>query len=372
MSEKPKFRRISNEQARFSRSVGKRDGAKKKVTFTVSDKGTVFTRAWTDGTPDEGAIFTERAYNDMASRLRVVYQSAADDLLMKQTSWLQAHEKRVAKYRAMVEAGMLSEEDYQAWMQGQLFQERAWALKRGQLARTMVDIDQQAIQMINDGKIDVFCENANFIGFTIEQQTGGAAATFGLYDRQAFARLVRDQPYLLPMPEIDEKKDYDWYNRVITNAVTQGILQGESLDEIVLRVAEDTGETALHAMRRNARTAYTGAQNAGRIEGMRQARDELNIPVKKRWLATLDDKTRDAHAALDGQEAEIDEPFESLLGPIMYPGDPDAAPANVYNCRCTLEEVPAGHRWEMRRRDGETGEIVGDMSYKEWLKQKAK
>jgi len=174
------------------------------------------------------------------------------------------------------------------------------------------------------------------------------------------------------MPEIDEEKDYAWYNKVISDAVTQGILQGESLDEIVLRVAEDTGEKSLYAMRRNARTAYTGAQNAGRIEGMRQARDELNIPVKKRWLATLDSHTRDAHADLDGKEADIDEPFNSILGPIMYPGDPDAVPANVYNCRCTLEEVPAGSRWSMKRRDAETGEDVEDMTYKEWVKSKGK
>lgn len=32
----------------------------------------------------------------------------------------------------------------------------------------------------------------------------------------------------------------------------------------------------------------------------------------------------------------MDKPFESELGDIMYPGDPSADPANVYNCRCTI------------------------------------
>ena len=344
----------------------------RRVTIKQIVNGHTYTRTWTDGKSDAGAIHTEQAYDDLTRRLRIVYQNASNDLLMKQSSWLQAHAKRVEKYRAQVDAGLLSEKDYQAWMRGQLFQERAWALKRGQLARTMVDVDQQALRMVNDGKIDVFCDNANFIGFKIDQQTGGAAASFGLYDRNTFNRLVRDQPNLLPMPEIDEEKDFAWYNKVITDAVTQGILQGESLDEIVYRVAEDTGEKSLYTMRRNARTAYTSAQNAGRVEGMRQVRDELHIEVKKKWLATLDDKTRDAHIDLDGKEADIDEPFESILGPIMYPGDPDAEPANVYNCRCTLEEVPAGHRWEKSRRDAETGEKVRDITYKEWLRSKAK
>ena len=56
--------------------------------------------------------------------------------------------------------------------------------------------------------------------------------------------------------------------------------------------------------------------------------------------------TREEHLELDGQEREIDEPFENSLGEIMYPGDPDADPANVYNCRCTLVTRVLGFRRE--------------------------
>lgn len=342
----------------------------KKITFTsISREKISFSRSWEK--PDPASDMTDRRLRELTTRLRVVYQQAASDLYAKQADFIEKHAKRVAKYQAEVDAGLLSQADFDAWMQGQLFQERAWALKRGQLAREMASVDQQAMRMINDGKIDVFCENANYMGFRLDQQTRGAAAGFGLYDRATFTRLVRDNPQLLPMPEIDEEKDFAWYNRIINDAVTQGILQGESLDEIAQRIALDTNEKSLYAMRRNARTAYTGAQNAGRVEGMRQARDELGIEVKKRWLATLDTHTRDVHADLDGKMADIDEPFDSILGPIMFPGDPSAEPANVYNCRCTLEEVPVKYQWSMDRRDAETGEKVEDMTYKEWLKWKA-
>ena len=53
-------------------------------------------------------------------------------------------------------------------------------------------------------------------------------------------------------------------------------------------------------------------------------------------MAAIDARTREAHRLLDGQEQEIDDPFESELGPIMYPGDVEADPANTYNCRCSL------------------------------------
>ena len=64
---------------------------------------------------------------------------------------------------------------------------------------------------------------------------------------------------------------------------------------------------------------------------------DMGVVIHKVWLATNDQRTREAHAELDGQEREIDEPFENSLGEIMYPGDPDADPANVYNCRCTMK-----------------------------------
>ncbi len=317
---------------------------------------------------DPAERYSDEKLAQVRARLTVMYRSAADDLIAKQQDWLHAHEKRVEKYRAQVEAGLLSEQDYQAWMQGQLFQEKAWALKRGQMARAMADIDKQAMAMINDGKIDVFAENANWMCFQIESDLG-AFGTFGLYDRQTVTRLVRDRPNLLPMPEIDEERDYQWYNGVINNAVTQGIIQGETLEDIVLRVAEETGKKADDAMKRNARTAYTGAQAAGREESMRQARDDLNIDVKKKWLATFDDKTRNAHAELDGKTADIDEPFESLLGPIMFPGDPDATPANVYNCRCRLGRAYGKYDIKINRVDAGTGETVGDMNYREWQRK---
>ena len=58
--------------------------------------------------------------------------------------------------------------------------------------------------------------------------------------------------------------------------------------------------------------------------------------LKKEWLATLDNRTRHAHAMLDGQQADVDKPFKVDGEEIRYPGDSTAAGHLVYNCRCTL------------------------------------
>ena len=335
----------------------------KKLTITHTTAEGPFKREWV--IHDHGEDYTERKLRELNQKLRIIYSQARDDLYLKQMEWAHGHEKRVEKYLRMVEAGELTKQDYQAWMQGQLFQQRAWALKRGQLARLMTDVDAQALRLMNHERLDVFAENANWMHYKIEQDTGMTAA-FGLFNGEAVARLIRDDPNLLPTQDLDPEKDYQWYNKIIQNAVIHGILQGETLDEIALRVAEETGEKALNSLRRNARTAYTSAMNAGGLMAMARARDEYGLVVQKRWMATFDDKTRDAHAALDGQVRDMDEPFDSLLGPIMFPGDPDAEPANVWNCRCWMDEFYPEYDNTRARYDAE-GNFVGDVSYAEWL-----
>jgi hypothetical protein len=56
------------------------------------------------------------------------------------------------------------------------------------------------------------------------------------------------------------------------------------------------------------------------------------------WRATHDDRTRDSHAFMDGQERPWGEPFMDGDGnALLYPGDPTAPPETTINCRCWLE-----------------------------------
>lgn len=339
----------------------------KKITITVTKPGEA-PFSVTREKPEHGVDYTDRRFRELSMRLRAIYQQAADDLYAKQMDFLEGHRKRAEKYWQMVQAGELSMQDYQAWMRGQVYQSEQWAYKRGQLARLMADLDAQVMRLINEGRMDVFAENANWAAYKIEQVTG-MIATFGLMNVEAVERLIRDNPNILPTQDIDETKNYRWYNEIIQNAVIHGILQGETLDEIARRLSEETGEKALNVLRRNARTGFTGAMNAGSLLAMKRARDEFGIRLQKRWMATLDDKTRTSHARLDGQVQDIDQPFDSLLGPIMCPGDPDAEPANVWNCRCYMDEFFPEYDNTRYRYDAE-GNFVGDISYEEWQRMK--
>ena len=157
------------------------------------------------------------------------------------------------------------------------------------------------------------------------------------------------------------KKVVRWNEQKVQSAVMQGLLQGEPMDKIANRLQQVTEMNANSAIR-NARTAVTGAENAGRQDTYAEATAK-GIKLKKEWMATLDGRTRHSHAMLDGKRVDEDEKFPNGL---EYPGDPSGDPAEVYNCRCTMIAIVEGVE-EIAR---SVGEYQPRMTYSEWEKMK--
>ena len=90
-----------------------------------------------------------------------------------------------------------------------------------------------------------------------------------------------------------------------------------------------------------ARTETTRVTN----EAAKQSALELGIDLDKFWIATLDDKTRDAHREMNNQKP-IGANEKFLVGgmPMDKPGDPAGGAANCINCRCVVAYIPKGGR----------------------------
>lgn len=105
--------------------------------------------------------------------------------------------------------------------------------------------------------------------------------------------------------------------------------------EVVARniVRSGSGIADVKRARVIARTEIISASNKGSLEGAR----DTGIPLRKEWLATMDDRTRDAHLSADGQKVLLDELFVVDGEDMQFPGDftQGASAGNVINCRCT-------------------------------------
>lgn len=61
--------------------------------------------------------------------------------------------------------------------------------------------------------------------------------------------------------------------------------------------------------------------------------------LRKRWLATLDKRTRATHILANGQTVNVDEPFSVGNESAMYPRDPDLSAEESIQCRCVSQSV---------------------------------
>lgn len=313
---------------------------------------------------DPGTRAADAAVARLERRLRRIYKQAQDEVQKTLDEFLERFAARQAVKLQELADKKITKADYDAWMRGQVFQGEQWKAKLEHATQTLTNADKIANKIINGEVQNVFAENATYQNYALEHGAG-LDLGFGIYDSATMARIIRDQPNLLPERTLNIPKDKRWNQRNITNCVAQAIIQGEGIPKLAARIAKETGSMDRKSMVRAARTAMTGAQNAGRIEAMQSAQD-MGIEVKKKWMATFDFRTREAHGHLDGQVQDVDKPFKSMLGEIMYPGDTTAAPANFYNCRCTLGWVYPKYPSKANRRDNINGALVGDMTFDEW------
>lgn len=322
---------------------------------------------------DYGARIADKAMASINRKLRRIYAQAERELNRKLKLFQKRFVSKQKIMKQMLDNGEITGAAYESWLRGQVFTGKRWKEKVKQAVGIFTKTNKKAHEIIQWFRIHVFTENYNHNAYETEIKTG---TSFDIYNEDAVDKLIKDNPKMLPEWRIDEQKDYVWNRQKVENSITQGIIQGESVDQIAERLARDLKTTNMNKMRLFARTAMTGAQNAGRQKQMEDA-EKMGIKVRKQWLATLDDRTRDTHQELDGQIVAVSEMFHVGGQKIRYPGDPNAAPAMVYNCRCTMKSVIAGTegnkrtRRAYRMRNGiRESYLVEDMTYSEWKKWK--
>ena len=320
---------------------------------------------------------TDKELAALERRIAQIYREARDELKDTIRAYFESFRARDEQMKKLIGTEIngkeWTEDDYKQWRLNQIGRGARFEALRDQIAERMTRANETAIAYVNDATPGIYSLNRNYAAYTIETVAGNVG--FTLWDESTVRRLIVEQPDLMPnYPKAKAVKrgiDLEWGKKQITASVTQGILQGKSVGKIASDLQTRITTMDRSSAVRAARTAITGAENAGRMDSYKAASD-MGVKVRKRWVATKDGRTRHAHQRLDGQTVDWNEAFSSELGKIRFPGDPRAKPANVYNCRCTLRTVEKpGIEAEprmIRVRDPATGRnvMVKDMTYPEW------
>ena len=313
---------------------------------------------------DQAHDYADRKIAEFRAEVWETYQQAQADAQEALSAFLKRFEKEDEKRRKLVEEGKMTKAEYKSWRSGQILRSKQLSSTLDQVSQAMTEANQVAMAALAGKLPEVYAENANYSAFWMCKETG-LAVSFDLVDPDTVQHMLTAGEALFVAPGVNVAKDMLWNRKLMASQLTQGVLLGESIPKMARRVQRVTGSNYAAAVR-TARTAVTGAENAGRVHSYKRAKD-MGIKLQKEWVATLDGRTRHSHRQLDGQKIPNEEGAKFGNG-CRYPGDPQGRYDEICNCRCTLVAAIEGvdtsdaERWSR---------LPEGMTYEDWKNELA-
>lgn len=225
-----------------------------------------------------------------------------------------------------------------------------------QVEKELVTLNKLTDKEIKNYLTEVYEFNYYHSAFTLEVEAQQKLA-FSLINKKAVVEATQRPLSLIALTD-----NADQVIKDMRRALTQAVVQGLSVPNASKLVAKAL-DTNSNSATRIVRTETTGIMNKAREDAMVHA-EKMGLTFKKTWIATLDNRTRDRHQELDGEEVAVDKPFSNGL---MYPGDQTGDAAETINCRCSMGTIIEG----LERSDRRAGaEVIPYTTYKEWEKNR--
>lgn len=283
---------------------------------------------------DQAHEWTDEQIEALRRKFRRTYSQAEAEMRAKLDNLMADFDTANKDWLERLKSGKVTQDEYDAWLK-QMSMDRSFVGGMADtLANDAANTNRLVADYVNDRVPMVYAENANRAAFEVESGLGYDTHGFDLYDQSTVRRLIAKDNKLVREVRPDKAKDLAWNRQKFNGAITQSILQGESIPNTAKRLRTVLGMNENAAVRA-ARTAMTCAENAGRTDSYKRAK-RLGIELEQEWMATLDQRTRHSHRELDGQHVPVGEKFKVDGIELEYPGDPSAPGEYVWNCRCTL------------------------------------
>ena len=306
---------------------------------------------------DAGHEYADSQIAAFQAEVAETYRQAEETALGDLERFLAKFAKADEKMRRQVDAGEVSEQAHADWRKSQMMTGYRYQQVLEQVADAYANANQVAVDALAGRLPQVYAENANYGGWQV-CEASGLDVSFSLVDASTAQHMLTAGEALIAPPALNVAKDLAWNRKLLASQLTQGVLLGESIPKLAKRVQRVTGSNYA-AVVRTARTAVTGAENAGRVHSYGLA-GAMGIKLQKEWLATLDGRTRHTHRKLDKAKAPDPGTFSNGC---RYPGDPQGRYAEICNCRCTLVPAIEGIDQDSAER---WSRLPAGMTYEQW------
>lgn len=294
---------------------------------------------------DKARQWTDDHLSEMEKHLKRIYLQSQAELTEKWNAYMERGQERLDDLYAAYTSAPADQKSqalqkYQDAMQNYTLRNRWYRDMVNETTYRLAHVNEIALNYVNGELPDIYLVNFNYL----DPEIADIGILWTIRDEYMIRNLANDT---LPVKSLNYAKDMAWNTRQINNSVLQGILQGESIPKMAKRLVPVVDNNKAAAIR-TARTMVTGAENRGRQDRYEEYESE-GVVMRKVWIATPDNRTRNWHMSMDGQEVDVDESFIDGNGEeLEYPGDPAGTPKTIYNCRCSMRS----HLIGIRGRDG--------------------
>lgn len=290
---------------------------------------------------------TEARLKEIEDRIESIFSEASEELkadFKKQMAEFAKADKKNLADLARLEKGTKEYEEARRELISNrqkklLFEKQAQARIDG-YSRLLTDKRELAYAVVTENMPEIYALNYNFISPDIIKLASDLGISQNLVNSEVLKNIVIDNLVEFPAPKVERTKAIVWSQKAINRQISQGIIQGESMDEIAERLGKVSDMTGNQTIA-TARTCVTSAENQGRNDRFNNDRDRFKkygISVKKVWSTRLDGRERPSHKKINMTAANKKGFFANGL---RYPGDLEhGSYGDWMNCRCSLLEVP--------------------------------
>lgn len=320
---------------------------------------------------------TDLKLEEMEKRLSAIYSRAEKTVQKKMADYAKSIDEKSAELLQAYKDAETEDEKQKAKKAYILFYRKVVKSKEfsalsSNIANDLYEANLQASAYINSQTPSIYALNYNYINAEMAKDIDG-------FKPQEITEAEAEQYSGYTQQTVDKKKDAAWNRDNLKKSVIAGSLLLFGAYAIMKRSANSTVEKNRNSASMHNSGMGTDAENKARLDGMYRAEDMGNS-ITKIWIATLDNRTRDAHADRDGEEIALDDEFAPGLS---RPRDPNGALSEICNCRCSLKygvgqskgktrssrlgTVTGSYKDDRSFRGTKSVEIA-NMSYKEWMK----
>ncbi len=323
---------------------------------------------------------TDLKLEEMEKRLSAIYSRAEKTVQKKMADYAKSIDEKSAELLQAYKDAETEDEKRKANVAyirfyRKLVKSKEFVSLSATVADDLYKANVEASAYINSQTPSIYAMNYNYInsemakdieGFTPQEITEDEAEKYSGYTQQT----------------VDRKKDTAWNKENLKKSVIAGSFLLLGASAIMKRSANSAVEKNRNSAIMHSNGMGTDAENKARLDGMYRAED-LGNSITKIWIATLDNRTRDAHADRDGEEIALDDEFAPGLS---RPRDPNGALSEICNCRCSLKYGVGQSKGKTRSSrlgtvtgsykkpssfKGTTSEEIANMTYEEWMKWRA-